>query len=313
MALPASTPMVPRPEGRKAPVSVVYLRQVGLFAAPAATALWRAVSTFTRPTTVTPIPALPPAPAVAAEPEPARPPPPPPQVWIPPIDKPGPGIKDADFKETHHWDSTHRRLIGNTTRHIKFGPGMKLTDTHILTILAFGPRVCKKLLSFTVDFSYTDDSYKDHNAAFGISNSSLVALARACPSLSKVTIQSARNVGDVCLLTFYQHCPRLNFIEIRGYSCEFTETAFAALRNNPDWMPKLKKLRLSFSEHDKPVMKAMREVGKLRETLVVTSVSTSEYKKWGDWVTETYEEHWKKGRKWDPPVKSGPFLDDIWW
>ncbi|KAK4208790.1 hypothetical protein QBC37DRAFT_378737 [Rhypophila decipiens] len=221
-----------------------------------------------------------PAPAVAAAPEPAAPPPPP--VLIPPIDKIGPGVKDAYFFGNGSWDSNHRSHIGTATRHIKFGSEMKLTDTHILTILAFGPRVCKKLLSFTV--IHDDVSHTAHNDAWGVHDSSLVALARACPSLSKVAIQGVRNAGDACLLAVYQHCPRLNFIEIRGWGrgCAPTETAFTALRDNPDWMPKLRKLRLSFSEDNKPVMKAMREMGKLRATLVVTSVIADQCKSWGD-------------------------------
>ncbi|KAM7221036.1 hypothetical protein V8F06_003598 [Rhypophila decipiens] len=207
---------------------------------------------------------------------------------------------------------------------------MELTDTHILTILAFGPRVCKKLLSFT--FAHEDFSYNANNDALEVHGSSLVALARACPSLREFTIQGVSLLDDECLLALYRHCPRLEFIEIRSYdggdrqACAFTETAFTALRDNPDWMPKLKNLRLSFGSFgldekaDKgPQMKAMREVTRLRETLVVTRVRAKEHRRRNELDNEAKEEHWTKsrkrerwwglGRRWLPP--RAPFYN-IW-
>jgi hypothetical protein len=52
---------------------------------------------------------------------------------------------------------------------------------------------------------------------------------------------------------------------------------------------------------DKAFMRSMKALTKARAKMRVTLVTQHSINKWGDWELEAYEEHYNKGRRYEPP------------
>ena len=72
-------------------------------------------------------------------------------------------------------------------------------------------------------------------------------------------------------------------------------TALEALRVNPQWCPKLKKLRLP-NDSNRGFMQTMRALSRERKNLQIQLTSVHEYKKWGDWELSVSHDTYRKGR-----------------
>lgn len=174
------------------------------------------------------------------------------------------------------------------------------SSNHIDELLAMGPKVCGNLTDFI--FFFGDTSYGAYNGANDMTDEAVVRLAKSCPKLKKIQLQCVPGLTDGALLAFFQHCPNVTSLEISGSSggggLDFSGAALDALREQPGWVPSLKKLilpRKSYGETN--FTKSMRALSKRREALTVQLVSVSESKKWGDWELERISETYKKGRK----------------
>lgn len=165
--------------------------------------------------------------------------------------------------------------------------------------MALGAGICGSLWKFI--FEYTDVSYDAKNSA-KLTTQAVVRPAKACPKLRRVELPAATEVGEDALLALFEHCPALTYLELSGSSRGsrgngITGTSLDALRENPEWAPKLKTLILGEKDDNKEFMKAMRALGKERQAMTITLVRRSEEKKWGDWELEAIKQNYKKGRK----------------
>jgi hypothetical protein len=73
-----------------------------------------------------------------------------------------------------------------------------------------------------------------------LDNDALISLAHRYPKLKKITLRETCYIGSPGIITLFQNCPDLRYIEItRGISAEqcITATAFNQLRRHPDWAP----------------------------------------------------------------------------
>ena len=150
-------------------------------------------------------------------------------------------------------------------------------------------------------FQYGDVSYDAHNSAQSLTDDAIVRLAKACPSLKIVQLQATSRITDDGLLGFFKNCPKLTSIELTGTSRGggnfLSGKALEELRENPEWVPKLKKLIVGEREDNTRFMKVMRTLTKEREGLTVSLLQRDEVKKWGDWELEETKTDYKKGRK----------------
>ncbi|WAO93580.1 Hypothetical protein NCS54_01113100 [Fusarium falciforme] len=169
-------------------------------------------------------------------------------------------------------------------------------NRHVDDILALGPDVCGSLWRFI--FEYKDVRYDAKNSA-KLTTQVVVRLAKACPKLRRIELQAATEVGEDALLALFENCPALTYLELSGISLgnDITGTSLDALRENPEWAPKLKTLILREKDDKKEFMRAMRALGKEIRAMTVTLVSRHEEKKWGDWELVTTKQNYKKGRK----------------
>ncbi|KAJ4182385.1 hypothetical protein NW755_010433 [Fusarium falciforme] len=212
------------------------------------------------------------------------------------------GDKEACFKSSERdWDDKYEAKIGTATKIIKFGSEFILKSEspsfrHVDDILALGPGVCGILWRFI--FEYKDVRYDAKNSA-KLTTQAVVRLAKACPKLWRIELQAATEVGEDALLALFENCPALTYLELSGISLgnDITGTSPDALRENPEWAPKLKTLILGEKDDKKEFMKAMRALGKEIRAMTVTLVSRHEEKKWGDWELVTTKQSYKKGRK----------------
>lgn len=149
-----------------------------------------------------------------------------------------------------------------------------------------------------IHLAYKDVSYDAKNKA-ELTTDVVVRLAKACPKLRKIELQAAYDVGEDALLALFENCPALTHLELTSLSGGngITGTSLDALRENPEWAPRLKKLIVGENEDNKDFMKAMRALGKAREAMTITLLRRQEYKKWGDWELDVYATDYKKGRK----------------
>ncbi|KAK2020814.1 hypothetical protein LX32DRAFT_289713 [Colletotrichum zoysiae] len=170
---------------------------------------------------------------------------------------------------------------------------------HIVNILGLRSPVCEKIAQFV--FVYEDVGYGARNNAEAVTDDAVASLATSCPKLKKVQLEATSHVADGGLLALFQNCPDLASVEVTGATRSVGDSlsgsALDGLREHPEWAPKLKKLILGETEHNKPFMKAMRALTKERPGLTVTLLQRSEVKKWGDWELEEWKTHYKKGRK----------------
>ncbi|KNB03186.1 hypothetical protein FOXG_19111 [Fusarium oxysporum f. sp. lycopersici 4287] len=199
------------------------------------------------------------------------------------------GAKDAYFESSvTDWDGKYHHLIGTSTRDIVFGARFVLTDDHIDDILVMPrPLRCKERCQ-----DVTDEA--------------VVRLAKGLPGLRTVLLPSANRVNDKGFLALVSHCPDLRLLELTAASTgslgstKLSPKALEELCAHPEWAPGLKQLVITTDEENKEFMKAMRALGKQREKLVITLLSRSEEKKWGDWEISTISNHYMKGRKCEP-------------
>ena len=168
-------------------------------------------------------------------------------------------------------------------------------------------------------FTFDDVSRGAHNDAKGVTDEAVIRLAHLCPNLKYVQLQGTSGLGDSSLTAFFQHCPKLLQLEITEFSSgsmsTLRGTAFDALRENPDWAPKLKKLRVASPEDaqvsDRQLMKPMRALSKEREKLLIQLVTVRESKKWGDWELEVMWYDYRNGRKQPTNYNAWRTADDI--
>ncbi|KAM0424203.1 hypothetical protein ACHAPT_010574 [Fusarium lateritium] len=169
--------------------------------------------------------------------------------------------------------------------------------------------ICEKIWHFI--FEHKDVSYNAHNSAKDLTTEAVIRLAKACPNLKRIELQAASSVGEEALLALFQNCSKLTYLELSGYSRGngLTGSALDALRENPEWAPRLKKLLVGEDDTNKDFMKAMRALDKEREAMMITLLKRSESKNYGDWDLEVNKTNYKKGRKqtekfgssWYPP------------
>lgn len=180
-------------------------------------------------------------------------------------------------------------------------------------------QVRKKIANFI--FKYSDVSYDAKNDAKGLTNAGVIRLAEGLPNLKQVMLPSASNVTDDGLIGLLKNCPKLTTVEVSGHSgyhATFSDKAMTKLQENPHWAPKLKSLIIGETDSNKEFMKAMRACTKERDKLVVTLITRSEVKKWGDWELESIAHDYKKGRKFESGWKGKAnemtqFADDWRW
>ncbi|KAJ3458760.1 hypothetical protein MRS44_012869 [Fusarium solani] len=136
-------------------------------------------------------------------------------------------------------------------------------------------------------------------AKAALANKCTAPAASACPKLRRIELQAATEVGEDALLALFENCPALTYLELSGISRgnDITGVSLDALRENPEWAPKLKRLILGEKDDNEEFMKAMRALGKERQAMTITLVSRHEEKKWGDWELVTTKQNYKKGRK----------------
>ncbi|KAB5582271.1 hypothetical protein GE09DRAFT_262623 [Coniochaeta sp. 2T2.1] len=225
---------------------------------------------------------------------------------------PGKGVKAAEFQGNRQWDSGYEQLIGTATRDIKLGTSFVVTDEHIDDILAFGAVVCSKLKTFAC--IYEDVGYGAKNDAVGLTDAKIASFAAACPNLTKVTLQGARNLGDASFIALLRSCPKLNTLEITGTSggtAKSTSEALNTIEEHPEWAPKMKRLTLNNHEDSsaegKQWHKDIRALSGTRAGLLVVLVSMHEQKKWGDWELEKSETLIRAGRKTDRKTPRKPW------
>jgi hypothetical protein len=76
--------------------------------------------------------------------------------------------------------------------------------------------------------------------------------------------------------------------------------AFNYLAAHPELAKSLKLMKFAVTMN-KDFMRSMKALTKARAKMQVVLVTQHQIKKWGDWELETYEEHFKKGRRYEPP------------
>ncbi|KAF5970477.1 hypothetical protein FBULB1_9674 [Fusarium bulbicola] len=187
---------------------------------------------------------------------------------------------------------------------IYFGYAFVLTDDHVDDILVLSRQVREKIWQFIFDFS--DVSYTAKNGARDLTNEAIIRLAKGLPNLRTVSLPSADKAGDAGFLALISNCPDLRLLEITpSYNTSSGRTTITAKAldefcEHPEWVPGLKQIVITNDEYNKEFMKSMRVLSKQREKLVVTLLSRSEQKKWGDWEITTMSDHYMKGRKCEP-------------
>ncbi|KAF6810466.1 hypothetical protein CSOJ01_06278 [Colletotrichum sojae] len=211
------------------------------------------------------------------------------------------GEKEANFADDRYdWDGKNYKIIGTATKKINFGCGCVITDKILNQIAALDAKICKSITWFT--FRYTDVGYDAHNTAKDVTDAGIIRLAQACPNLTNFLLPGVgEGVTDAALIALFKHCPKLSQVDIsgttRGGRPAFAGPAFDALRDNPDWCPKLKKLYINNITNDKAAMKPLREASKARQDLVIYMVSKWEEKKWGDWDLVLTSDAYHNGKK----------------
>ncbi|RYP61867.1 hypothetical protein DL769_007520 [Monosporascus sp. CRB-8-3] len=202
------------------------------------------------------------------------------------------------------WDRDYQSALGSSTKEVSFGSEFILTDQHIAQLVAIGCCFCKSLRRFK--FFFKDVSYNAHNSAEDLTDDAVICLAKACPNLDYVQLQGTAGLGDQALTALFENCPRLTYLELSLHSRPglgvLLGTALEALLMNPQWCPKLKKLRLPDHRDQRPFMKAMRALSRERHNLEIQLAKVDEYKKWGDWELSVYHHTYRKGREqpWKP-------------
>ncbi|KAK1634690.1 hypothetical protein BDP81DRAFT_395966 [Colletotrichum phormii] len=202
------------------------------------------------------------------------------------------GSTSVCFQYDFEWEKHRVEWLGHATRAVTFKD--KLTPAHIDTLLSF-TETCERLTSFS--FVYHDVDYDATNSAEELTDDDIIKIARACPKLKGFYLPGASGLTEKAFLALCEHCPDLSTLQIskasRGPGNTGHDIVFEALRNHPEWVPKLKELRIAKMSW---TSKVLRELSKARPKLHIILISTSEVKKWGDWQLETYQSEWWRGK-----------------
>ncbi|MCJ1325421.1 hypothetical protein MMC10_002084 [Thelotrema lepadinum] len=209
-----------------------------------------------------------------------------------------PGLKAIQFYHNDDWEDILEE-VGTKTRSISFGDkgeSFRLADSHIDDIIAKGRKVCNALWDFEFEWCHKRDGPR--SSAEDLSEDAVVRLAQACPNLRRVTLQNTQGLTDRAYTAFFRHCRQLSFLDIStlsnsGCNRPVVGTLFDTLRNNPDWAPKLKTLRV-MQDGDAGFMRAMRDLGKERGKLVIQLAEPMEL--WRDEM-DLYAVDYRGGRK----------------
>jgi hypothetical protein len=132
-----------------------------------------------------------------------------------------------------------------------------------------------------------------------LSSAGLITLASSLPSLKKLILPISSGTSDEAFLHLLAPCPALTHVEISG-SPSITSASFEALQTQPNLVPNLKSLTVSFPtyvENEKVFEKAMRAMGMVRTKLVLGFKSSHEEKNFGDWDLVWDITKYKNGRK----------------
>ena len=148
-------------------------------------------------------------------------------------------------------------------------------------------------------FQYVNVNYAAHNDAKTLTDPVIINLAAACPKLKKIELPGTALLTDASPTAFFDSCPNLTQLTMTAASRNnlvLTGSALTSLLENPQYVPKLKKLRIAHSSI-RGFMKAVKDLTRGRETLTVELVKVTEKKNWGDWDMLVEEQMYKKGRK----------------
>ncbi|KAF9873909.1 hypothetical protein CkaCkLH20_08643 [Colletotrichum karsti] len=209
----------------------------------------------------------------------------------------GKGVRAAAFRSNLEWEKHRDAWLGTATTSITFGSSFVLKPEHLHHIASL-PRVCNKLTHFT--FVYNDVSYGATNSASDVDDESVIRLAEACPKLRQFILPGASDVKERGLIALFENCDELREVDI--YST-FDGTPFEVLKNIPDRLPMLKRLRIKGfrgnTQKEKAAnMKPMREATAARPKFCVQIMSRVQTKRHGDWdLDEDVHEHYEKGKQ----------------
>ncbi|RFN46295.1 hypothetical protein FIE12Z_9449 [Fusarium flagelliforme] len=209
------------------------------------------------------------------------------------------GIKAATFDYSNReWDGLYHRSIGTATRTIHFGHHFVLTDEHIEDIAVLARPVREKITQLS--FRYSDVSYDAKNDARAVTNQGALRLTKILPNLKVLKLQGTAEITDEGIAAFLKNLSSLQMLEVTGtigMSNKPSGRVFDEFRQHPEWAPDLRSLAVKDNESDKVFMKSMREMSKLRPSLIVSLVSRSQEKKWGDWELTSTTKDFGNGRK----------------
>ena len=148
-----------------------------------------------------------------------------------------------------------------------------------------GLTVCHSLLDFRAERSVN-----------AVTNEVIVQFAASCPNLHHVVLNKMPFLKDQVLAAFFKNCPNLKALEMYPPSKKpeigLAGEVFDLLRERPDWVPKLKKLTVAYSDGIR-LTDAVRALTKEREKLVA-QLASEPY--WG-FSSITFE--YRKGHKRD--------------
>ncbi|KXH28867.1 hypothetical protein CSIM01_03517 [Colletotrichum simmondsii] len=182
--------------------------------------------------------------------------------------------------------------LGHATRAVMFQD--KLTPAHIDTLLSF-KETCERLTSFS--FDYHDVDYDSTNSAEELTDDDVIKIAHACPKLKIISLPGTSDLTEKAFLALCEYCPDLTNLHISTASRNNSNTGhnivFEALTDHPEWVPKLKELRIAKMSWTSSVL---RVLSKARPKLHIVLVSTREEKKWGDWELVQSQSEWWNGK-----------------
>ncbi|OHF03780.1 hypothetical protein CORC01_01099 [Colletotrichum orchidophilum] len=196
------------------------------------------------------------------------------------------------FQYEAEWQKHRVEWLGHATRAVGFKD--ILTSAHIDTLLSF-TETCERLTSFY--FTYHDVNRDATNSATELTDDDVTKIAHACPKLKSFALPGASGLTEKAFLALCEHCPDLTKLHIsaasRGSLVTGHDIVFEALTEHPEWVPKLKQLRIAKMNWTN---KVLRVLSKARPKLHIILSSTSEVKRWGDWELEHYQSEWWRGK-----------------
>ncbi|KXH41062.1 hypothetical protein CNYM01_04577 [Colletotrichum nymphaeae SA-01] len=202
------------------------------------------------------------------------------------------GSVSACFRIDGEWQNQRVEWLGHATRAVMFRD--KLTPAHIDTLVSC-KETCERLTSFM--FDYHDVDYDSTNSATELTDDDVIKIAHACPKLKIISLPGTSGLTEKAFLALCEYCPDLTNLHISTASRNESNTGhnivFEALTDHPEWVPKLKELRIAKMSWTSSIL---RVLSKARPKLHIVLVSTREEKKWGDWQLVHSQSEWWNGK-----------------